>query len=372
MGVPSEMKSSPTVLGRPADRTNLIVRELRGQIVKGQLTPGSQLPTRAEIEESFSAGATTVQRALEHLRRDGFIQVNGRQGTFVVDNPPHLTNYALVFSSDPSIDNWTRFHAALQNEAQVLQQIRDFNIQIYYNINQHSESSDFRKLVKEVQSHRLGGIIFASNPFLVADTPLLSDTGIARVAIMGDKHDYNWPIVSNDSASFWQRAIQYLASRGRKRLGVLIPSGLQRSMEDHLLSSIGQYSMTIQPHWIQGMTLGAPEFAANIMHLLMHSGQNERPDALIIADDNLVEHAMRGLVAAGVNVPNDVDVVAHCNFPYLTPSVLPVKRLGYDARQVLQACIDNLKNTQQKPLVTRIPALFEEEVEPMRSSQERY
>jgi len=365
------MRTSQPVLGRPADRTNLIVRELRGQIVTGQLAPGSQLPTRAEIEESFNAGATTVQRALEHLRRDGFIQVNGRQGTFVAENPPHLTNYALVFASDPSADNWTRFNAALSNEAQVLQQISDFNIQIYYNINHHADSADYQQLMKEVQSHRLGGLIFTANPFLVTGTPLLSDTEISRVAIMAQPFNDDMPIAVPSTVSFWERAIQYLASRGRKRLALLIPSGLQRSMDQNVFALAKEHDMTIQPHWIQGMSLGAPQYAANIVHLLMHSGQTERPNALIIADDNLAEHAMTGLVAAGVNVPKDVDVVAHCNFPWLTPSVLPVKRLGFDARQILQACIDNLKDAEQKPLVTSISALFEDEVHPTRSKEGR-
>ncbi|RZM22111.1 MAG: GntR family transcriptional regulator, partial [Pedobacter sp.] len=78
-------------MGRPAERKNLIVEELRSRIVAGELNPGSRFPTRSEIEKQYGAGPTTVQRALESLRRDGFIRVHSRKGTFVADNPPHLS-----------------------------------------------------------------------------------------------------------------------------------------------------------------------------------------------------------------------------------------------------------------------------------------
>ena len=63
-------------------------------------------------------------------------------------------------------------------------------------------------------------------------------------------------------------------------------------------------------------------------------------DALIVMDDNLVEHASAGILAAGVRVPEQLDVVAHCNFPWPAPSVLPVARLGYRAAEVLDRCVD--------------------------------
>ena len=91
MGVRNAMATSTSTLGRPADRTRLIVQTLRNQIVEGELPPGGRLPTREEVERRFGAGASTVQKALEQLRRDGFVEVNGKQGTYVVPNPPHLT-----------------------------------------------------------------------------------------------------------------------------------------------------------------------------------------------------------------------------------------------------------------------------------------
>src|SRR6185295_6183072 len=100
------------------------------------------------------------------------------------------------------------------------------------------------------------------------------------------------------------------------------------------------------------------------VHLLMHRNDTKCPDGLVIWDDNLVEHALIGLIAAGVRVPDDVAVVAHCNFPWPPPSVLPVTRLGYSIRQALRTCLDVLdrqRRGETVPPATKIPALFEEE-----------
>jgi len=45
-----------------------------------------------------------------------------------------------------------------------------------------------------------------------------------------------------------------------------------------------------------------------------------RPDALVVADDNLVTCATQGIAASGVQVPGELDVVAHCNFPHPLPA----------------------------------------------------
>ena len=69
-----------------------VARMLRKDIVRGIYAPGHRLPTRSEMGEEFGVGVATVQKALEELADDGFVQARARAGTFVVDNPPHLCN----------------------------------------------------------------------------------------------------------------------------------------------------------------------------------------------------------------------------------------------------------------------------------------
>jgi len=68
-------------------------------------------------------------------------------------------------------------------------------------------------------------------------------------------------------------------------------------------------------------------------------------------------------VAAGVNVPADVEVVAHCHFPRSSPSMMPMKRVGFDTQQVMETAVNIIDMQRQglrAPAVTRISAVLEE------------
>ena len=82
---------------------------------------------------------------------------------------------------------------------------------------------------------------------------------------------------------------------------------------------------------------------------------------MIIGDDNLVPAVILGLLDAGIRVPEDISVVAHCNFPGPTPSLLPVTHLGYDSRQLLHLLMESIDLQIQggtPPPVTMLPAVF--------------
>lgn len=98
------------------------------------------------------------------------------------------------------------------------------------------------------------------------------------------------------------------------------------------------------------------------MQLLMQSGQQERPNGLIVSDDNVLTAAGEGLVAAGVRVPEDLHVVAVTNFPLLVPSPIPVTRIGFDIPAILDVLVHRLEQVrrgEKPPEMTSIPAVVE-------------
>ncbi|HUU68288.1 MAG TPA: hypothetical protein VM186_02090 [Planctomycetota bacterium] len=91
----------------------------------------------------------------------------------------------------------------------------------------------------------------------------------------------------------------------------------------------------------------------------MHAGRFERPDGLIISDDNPVEPATAGLVDAGVRVPKDLTVVAHANSPWPTASYVKAKRLGFDCLRLIQIAVDSIDAQRcglPCPQFTSVPA----------------
>ncbi len=352
-----------------------IVERLRQEIVAGRFPPGGRLPSQVELAAHYQVSGLTIQRVTNVLVEDGFIRTGGKRGTFVVGNPPHLSRYALIFPSHPA-DRWgiwNRFWTALANEAEAVNRLLPGTVDLFYDMEIHEDNENYRRLLSDVRSQRLAGLMFAFPPEALLETPLLADPKLPKAAIMApNPRQPNLPVVSEDGRSFLDRAVEYLAGQDRQRVALLTVPG--HSSDDylrHFEAIVEKHGMATRPYWTQVVSQNNAKGIRNAAHILSlpiqsPTGQVERPDALIITDDNLVEHASGGLVAAGVRVPEDVAVVGHCNFPWPPPSALPIKRLGFDARatlRLLMARIDSQRRGEEVPLCTDIPAVFEDEIE---------
>ena len=350
---------------RAAPKEHQIAKKLRMQIVDGELKPGTQLPKRLELERVFSVSPVTLQRALQHLIKDGFIYARAGHGTFVVDHPPHLSHYGLVFPSHPNErETWGNFYTALNNVALDIQRAGRRSLAVYYGLERPEHHEAREKLIEDVQAHRLAGLVFAFSPHNFKGTPIVDEPRIKRVAVMKASMP-GIPAVSLDGTTLTKYALDFFAARGRKRLAVICTPG-QAGLIPHLAALALERGMTTHPYWQHAVTVGAPEWACNIVHLMTQAPRETRPDALIIVDDNLVPHATAGLLAGGISVPTEMDVVAHGNFPWLTPSMVPAKRIGFDARSVLSICLETLDRQRKKVAVENVilvPASVDEEVE---------
>ncbi|HUW35438.1 MAG TPA: hypothetical protein VM223_27830, partial [Planctomycetota bacterium] len=59
------------------------------------------------------------------------------------------------------------------------------------------------------------------------------------------------------------------------------------------------------------------------------------------------------------------EVVAHCNFPYPTRSVVPAKRIGYDVRHLLHLGVEMIERQRQgeaAPSVVSMASHFDDEL----------
>ncbi|RVX44924.1 regulatory GntR family protein [Nonomuraea polychroma] len=76
------------VLGgdKPKDEPYLyqaIARELRGEIERGELAPGSTLPSESQLRRTHGVSRSTVRQALVVLEREGLIVSEHGRGRFV-------------------------------------------------------------------------------------------------------------------------------------------------------------------------------------------------------------------------------------------------------------------------------------------------
>ncbi len=348
---------------RPLARQRIIMDDLRQQIVNGTLPPNSRLPLRLQLLQKYDVSNVTLQRALDRLTLDGYIYARGRAGTFVAPHPPHLWQYGLVFPGSPSDqENWSLFWQALEAEAARITRNGPRRIVCYYGTEYPQESPDYHKLVDDLRHHRLAGVIFASQTARFQGLPVMTEPGIARVEVAGAS-DRGIPSVGSQGRSIITLALDYLKSRGRTKIAMILNSQVFNRWADFWVQAVSQHGLSSAARWLQGVDLRHPECAANVAEMIFYAGARERPDGFIIADDNLLETALSGLLLAGIKVGTDLDVVAHCNFPNTRAATLPIKRVGFDVHDILAACLASIDVQIQgtvAPTHVDIPAKFEE------------
>ncbi len=60
-----------------------IARQIREQVIRGELAPGTALPSIRSLARELRISVITTKRAYEELEKDGFIDTVGGKGSFI-------------------------------------------------------------------------------------------------------------------------------------------------------------------------------------------------------------------------------------------------------------------------------------------------
>ena len=355
----------------PNGRQNAISMRLRREILDGILQPGSRLPTRIELQKEYKTTPVTVQRALDKMKADGFIQADGRRGTFVADYPSCFSNYAIVYPSHfDSNHHEISFWRVLANLAKSNKYAPERRFTIYTDLNGHTDEPDYIRLGEDLQAKRLAGIIFASSPHLIAKTPLFKDImsqkDLPKVAFMTNAAFKGLPAVSTDHADSLGMVLNHLKNCGVRRLSTLTTFSDENKfgkfpLETEIYTEAKKRGIELLPKHVQVMSSTIFPRAKQLAQLMVHGNVNERANGMLILDDSLVEYATKGIAESGLRIPEELKVVAYCNFPEPPETAVPVTFFGLDVNAVLDKCLEVMdcqRKGKKYPEVSVVPTEF--------------
>ena len=365
------MKNTRQHHGKLAIKHDQIVGDLRGRIVKGDLGPGSRLPTRSDLIDLYGVSSVTIQRAFDRLILDGFVFSRGSQGTFVCDTPPHLFNYGMLFpvAGEPGIAA-SRYRQAMKRSAhQISRQRGKISFQSYYAF---APQAQRETLCRDVQGSRMAGLVIFYHASDYANTPVVEQRDMPRVyvcPIYDQAKSFPRPadssLITLDLQSLFQKGLQCLVSKGRKRLAIY-SMGPSWSDAQEVAVMARAAGLSVDPAHRLEFCPDLCRAAKNVTQLLMRQPADVRPDAIFVIDDNLVEDVTAGLKLEGVTTPGDLDVIAHCNYPVPPSASIPVTYLGFDCRLILQQCLEIIDarraGQDTPPLKINVPAVFQHEL----------
>lgn len=300
------------------------------------------MPSHRVLQEELGASSVTLQRAFDRLVEQGYVDPRGTQGTFVADLLPHHSTYAMVLPDDPERGTWNRFWSTAKRVAEEWHDSQS-RFRVYCTSGQRADSAGHRRLCQDLADGGLAGIIFIHVPFFLDGSPIFASS-VPRVCIGGGSAReialYGMSSVTISDGDVPARIVRNFHAAGRRRFAALTALTVCeeiKSVYQPLLRSLG---METRPEWWLGLPV-EPTMALSartVAQLLLSGPERQRPDCLLITDDNLVPHATAGVIDAGIE-PRTITIAAHANYPGPTMAAVPCQRFGPDMVDQVRAAI---------------------------------
>jgi DNA-binding LacI/PurR family transcriptional regulator len=317
-------------MSMPSRKAEKIIQALRSEILSGQRAPGEKLPTYDALIEQFRITRPTVSRVLQALRKEGLVKVHGTRGVFVATTFPHHTRYLWVTSEQPGSLEWTSFLATILELIERGETGINGEVIPLVGVDGRANNPQYQRLCDAVEHNSVAGL-FLMNSATVYLLPALQSPGLPRVAIWAPLP--HAALLSLDFDGLLERACARLTENGR-HVAVISPHAQNLARAHEYLSKKG-----IKKNRIWALHV-APVGCERVVELLFE--RDDRPDAVFVTDDNLVEPLLAGLKRAKRRPRKDVYVLAHCNWPRPIGLEEGVEHIGFDVREILCAAKESI------------------------------
>ncbi len=330
-----------------------ILADLEDRIARAELAPGSLLPTRAELAETYDVARATVDKALAELSRKGLIDSGSGRRTLVREREVATTSIGVLW-------NWPEDQERRGGDYLDLlfRGIREACAEHLLEV--HFRAAPLHTWPELVHGKGAQGLVVVRPDY--ADASVIEGihaAGVPAVLVPGVLDELPVPSISADNAQGTEAAVRHLCDLGHRDVGFV---GLTATVPDHFerltafLRATGTRGMAVRPEWVCLAHEGNPgRFRERLGDWLR---PDHFPTAVVSCDFMMTLAVLGRLRDLGLSVPRDVSVVTFDDppvaaqmHPSLTAVVQSIPRLGYRAVQRLRELVSG----GEVPHVDRLP-----------------
>lgn len=338
-------------LKRPKVLWRQVYAQFRRKILKGELPPGTKLPSTAVIARGTGTDVRTVHRAFTELVSEGFVTRARSVGTYVTDREMSLTRIGIYQTMEhPFVTN--SLHLAIQNEVQKAARDRDLSVRLwndYRKLKQQEEAPP--DLYQAAKDRTIQGLITIE----VNDRQIkwLKQLPIPITGL----YQHFTSTVDLNHPSFVRVSLTSLRRNGCRSVALITPYPSEENLLRPFRDNAKELGLEAQTPWIaqnpcwRADETDRKELYSELTHEMNRAGYDcvrklwatsPRPDGLIVYPDGIVPGVIEGLLAEGVRVPRDLRLVFHQHreMPYFSP--LPASYTFSSVRDVSLALIKQL------------------------------
>ncbi len=345
-----------------------IIPILRDEI-RTEFKPGDRLCTIAAFARRFEVSFHSVREALSVLEQEGLIERHAGRGTFVCDGQKGR-HVGVLVEIDLAAPHTSYYYRRAAGQTVELLRAAGVDARLYTGHASQTQprplditSTEFRAaLALNVFS---GVIAFAAPehrfPLWFQD---LRRAGIPIVSGGGKIGEEVDAVVRPDLNQMIRSGVGYLLAHGRRRIALMAwrsrwePAGHQvEEFIDTFRAAMAEAGLPVYDRWVRDdLPPVAPGAGWEEFREIWMAGDahGEKPDGMLIADDNLFLGAAMAVLQLGIRVPEDLLIVSHHNQGSGLASPLPVTRLEFNPDAFAQARVDLLlKLMRRQPLPSR-------------------
>ncbi len=363
------------MLKRSEPLARQIAAILRREIIAG-FKAGQRLPAARDLAARFGVNAHTVREGLSVLGQEGLIEGRPGSGTYVCDinKNRHVAVLAEWDISDPRTSYFYR-----RAPQQVLRFLRDRHVPVRLYTGHLAPGDDppsaltCREFVSALERDRLCGVV-AFGPHEVID-PWGEKLQRRHIPVVGGNQICTGRVV-HDNAQIVRLGTDYLLGHGRRRLALMEyhwPEDRRSKFAENFQAALTGAGVVANERWIRrAPTPCAPQAGWEEFRAIWAEGR-EKPDGLLICNDNLFPGAVMAILQLGIRVPGNLLVVTHFNQGSGMVCPFPVVKLEFDPDGYARTAGATLLKLMRHEPVPEAPVLLPHElVEPEEAEPQGY
>lgn len=207
------------------------------KIINGEYNINDKLPFEQELADEYKVSIITVKRALEEMKKQGYISRKPKQGTIVISNTKHASPTSVQNSQLPIIGCiMTNFDDTFGT--QILSGILEASDSLAHVIVKKSLGHEQKEeqLIQEFMKMNVAGIILLPSSSKYLSPVILELASQKFPLIVIDRTMENLPIssITTNNTESAEILTSYLIDLGHKNIGLVTSTNIVSSVEERI------------------------------------------------------------------------------------------------------------------------------------------
>lgn len=333
-------------------------------IRNGTLAAGQAMPVHSELALQTGVGASTLQKSLAYLTRQGLLVRHRNRGTFVASKPDHRgEKWVAVMTRaafDPALSQWDLLaaRAVVHTLADAGARFRFYH-NSYLSGHPDAQRQDIDpRMDEDIEAGRVQGLLVVGS-VPPSHPEFREQLKKARIPLVETSSQGNLTpyVVEFDRSAFVRHAVELAAARGCRRLAFLETPGFEVNGHDPLAEAfaaeirrLGLDVVAPCPYriaWPPSAAKGVQAFED------LWQDRQMRPDGLIITDEHVALGAAQAAAGAGVAVPEELWLVTSTTAGHEIAWPVPVETVAFDPAELMDRAWAMLQAGMNGEVVTR-------------------